>query len=90
MGTDTLSAPVQYVGALSSSTSRPASCYPYPHRRGCLHAGLYDPWSPYGVLQDISDTVVAVIIPEVRPACSRAIRHLAWVEHSPLAFRGVS
>ncbi len=53
-------------------------------------AGLYDPWSPYGVLQDISDTVVAVIIPEVRPACSPAIRHLAWVDYSPLAFRAAS
>ncbi|EFJ51337.1 hypothetical protein VOLCADRAFT_41600, partial [Volvox carteri f. nagariensis] len=26
--------------------------------------GLYDPWSAYGVLTDISDSVVAVIIPE--------------------------
>lgn len=27
--------------------------------------GLYDPWSAYGILTNVSDTVVAIIIPEV-------------------------
>lgn len=31
---------------------------------GCLAAGLYDPWSVFGVMEDVNDSVVAVIIPE--------------------------
>lgn len=29
-----------------------------------MHAGLYDPWSAFGVLSDVSRSVVSVLIPE--------------------------
>lgn len=33
-------------------------------RRAVCAAGLFDPWSVFGQLEDVSDSVVAVIIPE--------------------------
>lgn len=33
-------------------------------RCDAMDVGMYDPWSVFGQLEDVSDSVVAVIIPE--------------------------
>ncbi len=55
-----------------------------------LSNGLLDPWSAFGVLEDVSDTVVAVVIPNVSASSNlSALGRACWVpSHTRLLWKG--